>query len=159
MRELPLILLRDRMWALPSFRWRVMRRLADFFSLDSRTNVPAESTSPSPSPERFFGRKESSPLPPTPTPGRRPPWSLVRGGLMDWYLDKFRYLPVSGLKINGWYKFKLEHTFEVHQKYIRYILNGGGNEGIIFFFLLSYPLFLNRQGESRAIPSTKQNWF
>ena len=57
-------------------------------------NVPAESTSPEP--ERFFGRRESSvpnsPSPsPTPTPSRRPPWSLVRGGLMNWYLDKFRY--------------------------------------------------------------------
>ncbi len=29
--------------------------------------------------------------PPPPTPSIRPPWSLVRRGLMDWYLDLFRY--------------------------------------------------------------------
>jgi hypothetical protein len=39
---------------------------------------------------------------------------------------------VSGVKINGWYKLSLEHTFEVHQRYIRYILTAGGRDGRFF---------------------------
>ncbi len=44
--------------------------------------------------ERFFGRKEVlylTPLPLASTPSRRPPWSIIRGGLMDWYLFYLRY--------------------------------------------------------------------
>ncbi len=41
---------------------------------------------------------------------------------MDWYTwISSGTAPVFGVKINGWYKLGLEHTFEVHQKYIRYI--------------------------------------
>ncbi len=57
---------------------------------------------------------------------------------MDWYLDKSGTVPVSSVKINGWYKLRLEHTFEVHQKYNRYILNAGGRNEIFFFFPLSF---------------------
>jgi hypothetical protein len=41
---------------------------------------------------------------------------------------------------------RLEQTFEVHQKYIRYILSAGGRDGR-FFYRLSCPPFLNRQEE------------
>jgi hypothetical protein len=51
---------------------------------------------------------------------------------MDWNLDKFRNRTLSNAKINGWYKLRLEYTFEVHQKYIRYILNVGRREGSYF---------------------------
>ena len=42
----------------------------------------------------------------------------------------------SGIKINGWYKLRLEQTFEVYQKYIWYILNAGGREGRFFTVFL-----------------------
>jgi hypothetical protein len=32
-------------------------------------------------------------------------------------------VPVSGVLEYLWYRYGLEHTFEIHQKYIRYILN------------------------------------
>ncbi len=49
-------------------------------------------------------------------------------------------MSVSGVKINGWYKLRLEQIFEVHQKYIRYILTAGmGGMGDIFtVFLVRY---------------------
>ncbi len=36
-------------------------------------------------------------------------------------------VPESVVHKNVWYK--LEHTFEVHQRYIRYIFNEGGRDG------------------------------
>jgi hypothetical protein len=78
---------------------------------------------------------------------------------MDWYLDRFRYtVPVSGVKINGWYKLRLEQTFEAHQKYIRYILNEGGRDGR-FFYRVSCPPFLNRQGKILCPIPARKNWF
>jgi hypothetical protein len=45
----------------------------------------------------FSGRKKKfcvpiTPPPPSPTPSRRPPWTWVRGGRMDWCLCKLPYL-------------------------------------------------------------------
>jgi hypothetical protein len=70
---------------------------------------------------------------------RRGPNGLVPG------LFQVPY-PVSGLKkerINGWYNHRLENTIKVHHKNIRYILNMGGRDKIIFSSLVM-PSFLNR---------------
>ncbi len=39
---------------------------------------------------------------------------------MDWYLDRIGSgtVPVSGVKINEWYKLRLEQTFEENKKYM-----------------------------------------
>ncbi len=101
-------------------------------------NVPAETTSPEP--ERFFRERKKSSLPLPPTPSRRPPWLIAKRGLMD-----LRYRACI------WYRETLDGiskdwnicTFEVHQKYIRYILTRvevAGN----FLFCLTKPPFFNR---------------
>jgi hypothetical protein len=50
---------------------------------------------------------------------------------------------VPGVERNGWYKLRMENSFEVHQKYIRYILNVGGRVGRFFSAEFFYPPFLN----------------
>jgi hypothetical protein len=42
---------------------------------------------------------------------------------MDWYLDRFRYRTYIWCKDKWMVQLRLEQTFEVHQKYIRYILS------------------------------------
>jgi hypothetical protein len=68
------------------------------------------------------------PKPPCPIPNtysRRPPWPLIRRGLMDWYLVQFRYRScIWG--VEECTKLRLVSVLEVHQKYKRYILNPGG---------------------------------
>ncbi len=54
----------------------------------------------------------------------------------------------TGNEIFGWDKYGLDMQNEVHQKYIRYIMNAGGRAGNFLFRLTEWP-FLNRQGEPR----------
>ncbi len=61
---------------------------------------------------------------------------------MDWYLE-FRYRTCIWCNENfGWYRYRLEHTFEVHQKYIRYNLNAVvGAVGNFLFLQLQAAIF------------------
>jgi hypothetical protein len=71
---------------------------------------------------------------------------------MDWYTwISSGGTAVSGVKINGWYKLRLDHTFEVHQQYIRYIFKREREEWD------NFPPFLNQQGESRTILPTRRD--
>ena len=64
----------------------------------------------------FLGEKDVlylASLSPIPTPSRRPPWTIVKGGLVAWYGT------CIWCKENfAWYNYGLEHT-----KYIRYTRN------------------------------------
>jgi hypothetical protein len=98
-----------------------------------------------------------TPLPPPPTPSRRPPWSLVRGGLMDWYLDKFRYRTCIWCNdkwmVQAWAGTYFWGTPEIHLVHFK-----RGRDGR-FFCCFSYSQFFNRQWESRAILLTRQDCF
>ncbi len=92
-----------------------------------------------PEPERFFGGKRVlylTPSPPSPTPSRRPPWALVRSGLMGW-VGTCNDLGPKGC----WY------TRNTNM----YISNAGGPDGIFFFNTspLLAPLYLDLSAEQR----------
>jgi hypothetical protein len=70
-----------------------------------------------------------TPPPPPPTLSRRPPWPLVKRGLIDWYLDYFRYRTCVWCTINRKYQVRTS-------KYFR------GD-----FSRLIAPPFLKRQGK------------
>jgi hypothetical protein len=53
------------------------------------------------------------------------------------------------------YKLRLEHTFEVHRKYMRYILK----VDYLMFFLSAIFKSTNKEKAGRAILPTRQDWF
>ena len=76
---------------------------------------------------------------------------------MDWYLDRFRYRTYIWCKDKWMVQLRLEQTFEVHQKYIRYILNVGGRNGKFFSGRLIRHFKTDKE-KGRAILSTRQDW-
>ncbi len=110
-------------------------------------NVPSETNSPEPS--DFFGRRQSSVTQsPAPTPqhlaeGLHDLWSEEAWWIGTWIFSDT--ISVPGGKINEWHKLRLEHTFEVHQRYIRDTLNEGGRDGWLFYVFFS-AIFTLAQG-------------
>ena len=78
---------------------------------------------------------------------------------MDWYLACLGTVPVSGvMKALDGTSMDWNMQDDVHQKYIRYIINAGGRAGNFLFRLTESP-FLNRQGEPREVSRLFQNRF
>ncbi len=87
-----------------------------------------------------------NPPPPPATPSRMPPWSLVKGGLMDWYLGCYRYrtciwcIGKRTVPSSDWYIFS-RYT----RNTIRYTFKRG-RVGREFFHHLIVSPFLKGQG-------------